>query len=409
MANSAERPPDTISTDMPEQETSQKTRSAGRDGSDSVHPPRAARPRDRSPEAAAAREAEAAEESIVGAPRRSAGPRWGRIAFVLIAALVALAAITAGLLWFVAERAVDDIPTAGFDRDTLAESNAANPQNFLVIGSDERPAEQFTSESAGKRSDTMMLVQIDPKQATARVLSLPRDTRVEIPGRGYDKLNASFAHGGPQLTIQTLKQFMGLPIHHYIEVNFEGLVGVVDALGGVEICVDEPMRDPKANIWFGKVGCYPVDGRQALIFSRSRNMQLLKNGKWEEDPTADIGRIHRQQLFLKAVLKKAMSVKALGNWQAVADGIRKGVIIDDGLGLSQFLTLYETFQDFDPDKVDMKTIPGHPQMIGSVSYFVADREKLNAVLAPFGAIPISNSSPDNKVLRVGVMANDGAH
>lgn len=309
-------------------------------------------------------------------------------------ALVLVASAVAGALYLVAKKTVDDIPTAELDKSTLATARENEAQNFLVIGSDERPPEMYDPEAAGKRSDTLMLVQLDPNQSNAKVLSLPRDTRVPIPGRGLDKVNSAFAYGGAQLTIETIRDFTGLPIHHYIEINFEGLIGLVDALGGVDICVDEPMRDPKANIWFGALDCYHVDGHKALVFARSRSMEILRNGKWEPDATADLGRIHRQQLFIRSVLKRALSVRAIGNWREVAQGVQKGVTIDEGLQLSQFLELYDKFQDFDPEKVDMKTVPGHPATIANVSYWVPDPDKLNPLLQSFGAVTVASPSPE---------------
>lgn len=312
-------------------------------------------------------------------------PRWGRI-FIVGGIGVGLAVIVlAGSLWYVAKKTIDDIPTAPLDTGVLATAGANDPQNILLIGSDDRGPGANDPEAAGKRSDTLLVIRLDPMQAKTKVLSLPRDTLVDIPGRGSEKLNHAFSHGGPQLAIETIKGLTGIPIHHYVEINFEGLVGLVDALGGVEICVDEPMRDPKVNIWFGAVDCYQVNGAKALVFARSRTMQILRNGKWSEDGTADLGRIHRQQLLMKAIMKRAVSVKAVGNWREVTDAVKKGVIIDDGLGLTQFLSLYERFEDVSADSLDTIILPGHSGTINGASYWLPDPEKAIAVYESFGA------------------------
>lgn len=323
-----------------------------------------------------------------GSPDRApAGPRWGRIALVGGIGVSLAIIVLAGSLWYVAQRTIDDIPTAPLDTGILAAAGADDPQNILLIGSDDRGPDNRDTAAAGKRSDTLLVIRLDPARANARVLSLPRDTRVEIPRRGTDKLNAAFAHGGPQLAIETIRGLTGIPIHHYVEINFDGLVGLVDALGGVEICVDEPMRDPKVNIWFGAVGCYQVNGAKALVFARSRTMQILRNGKWEEDGTADLGRIHRQQLLMKAILKRAVGIKSVSNWREVTDAVKKGIIIDDGLGLTQFLGLYERFGDVNADSLDTTTLPGHSSTINGVSYWIPDPVKTRPLYESFGAPP----------------------
>lgn len=312
-------------------------------------------------------------------------PRWGRIFLVGGIAVGLAVVVLAASLWYVAKKTIDDIPTAPLDTGILATAGANDPQNILLIGSDDRGPSGRGTEAAGGRSDTLLVIRLDPAQARAKVLSMPRDTRVEIPGRGVDKLNAAFAYGGPQLAIETIRKLTGIPIHHYVEINFEGLIGLVDALGGVELCIDEPMRDPKVNIWFGSVGCYQVDGAKALVFARSRTMQILRHGKWEEDGTADLGRIHRQQLLMKAIMKRAVSVKSVSNWREVTDAVKKGVIIDDGLGLTQFLGLYERFGDVSADSLDTTTLPGHSSTINGVSYWLADPEKTKPLYESFGA------------------------
>lgn len=318
-------------------------------------------------------------------------PRWNRILVGsgISAALAVL--ILAASLWYLAKKTIDDIPTAPLDTGILATAGSDDPQNILLIGSDDRGTASRDTEAAGGRSDTLLIIRLDLTQAKAKVLSLPRDTKVEIPGRGEDKLNAAFAYGGPQLAIETIKKLTGIPIHHYVEINFEGLVGLVDALGGVELCIDEPMRDPKVNIWFGSVSCYQVDGAKALVFARSRTMQILRHGKWEEDATADLGRIHRQQLLIKAIMKRAVSVKSVSNWREVTDAVKKGVTIDDGLGLTQFMSLYERFGDMSVDSLDTTTLPGHSGTINGVSYWLPDPEKTRVLYESFGA-PVSITS-----------------
>lgn len=357
---------------------------------ESTHQVRKRRPGDRAGVARSETARPAASSSQISDPsardqRSGRNPRWGRILIVGGLGVGLAVIVLAASLWYVANKTIDDIPTAPLDTGVLATAGSNDPQNILLIGSDDRGSAGRGTETAGGRSDTLLVIRLDPTQAKAKVLSMPRDTKVEIPGRGTDKLNAAFAYGGPQLAIETIRKLTGIPIHHYVEINFDGLIGLVDALGGVELCIDEPMRDPKVNIWFGSVGCYQVDGAKALVFARSRTMQIFRHGKWEEDGTADLGRIHRQQLLMKAIMKRAVSVKSVSNWREVTDAVKKGVTIDDGLGLTQFMGLYERFGDVSADNLDTTTLPGHSSTINGVSYWLADPEKTKPLYESFGA------------------------
>ncbi|WP_296105911.1 LCP family protein [uncultured Corynebacterium sp.] len=175
--------------------------------------------------------------------------------------------------------------------------------NWLLVGSDSRDglsedqqAELSTGgDTGGGRTDSIILVHI-PFVGQATMVSIPRDSYVDVPGHGKDKVNASYALGGPQLLQQTVEQATGLRIDHYAEIGFGGFAGVVDAVGGVTICVEQPMDDPLAGINL-QPGCQKLDGPTALGFVRSRHS--MDDG--------DIGRARNQRTFLAALVKKALS------------------------------------------------------------------------------------------------------
>lgn len=175
--------------------------------------------------------------------------------------------------------------------------------NWLLVGSDSRDglsedqqAELSTGgDTGGGRTDSIILVHI-PFVGKATMVSIPRDSYVDVPGHGKDKVNASYALGGPQLLQQTVEQATGLRIDHYAEIGFGGFAGVVDAVGGVKICVEQPMDDPLAGINL-QPGCQKLDGPTALGFVRSRHS--MDDG--------DIGRARNQRTFLAALVKKALS------------------------------------------------------------------------------------------------------
>lgn len=175
--------------------------------------------------------------------------------------------------------------------------------NWLLVGSDSRQglSEKEQSElhtggdTGGGRTDSIMVVHI-PLAGKATILSIPRDSYVNIPGYGKNKINAAFSFGGPQLLQKTVEQATGIHIDHYAEIGFGGFAGIVDAIGGVNICVDQAMNDEYAGINL-QPGCQDMDGKTALGFVRSR--YALADG--------DIGRARNQRAFLSAIMKKAAS------------------------------------------------------------------------------------------------------
>ncbi|WP_280761698.1 LCP family protein [Prescottella agglutinans] len=181
--------------------------------------------------------------------------------------------------------------------------------NWLLVGSDSRAglsAEQDRELAAGgdiegKRTDTIMLVHI-PKSGSTTMVSIPRDSYVNIPGLGRGKINAAFSQpDGEQVLVQTVEEATGLHIDHYAEIGFGGFAGVVDALGGVNVCVPYPIDDPLAGINL-PAGCQDLSGPEALGFVRSRATAM-----------ADLDRMKNQRAFMSALLNKATSPTTLIN------------------------------------------------------------------------------------------------
>lgn len=180
--------------------------------------------------------------------------------------------------------------------------------NWLLVGSDsraglsaERRAELGTGDAAGRRTDTIMLVHIPAGGGKPTMVSLPRDSYVPIPGHGKGKINAAFAYGGPRLLARTVEGATGVRVDHYAEIGLGGFANMTDAIGGVDLCVEQPMHDPKANLDL-KPGCQNLDGPQALGYVRSR---ASTNG--------DLDRVQHQRKFLAALTEKASSPEVLLN------------------------------------------------------------------------------------------------
>ncbi|WOC12095.1 putative cell wall biosynthesis protein LcpB [Gordonia sp. MP11Mi] len=178
---------------------------------------------------------------------------------------------------------------------------------WLVVGTDSRADlsqedkdKLATGDSDGARTDTIMLAHI-PTSGKPMLISVPRDLYVPIPGQGSHKVNSAFNTGGPQLLVQTLEQFSGVHIDHYIEIGFGGFDKVVDGVGGVKMCLDMPLRDPKAGLRLPK-GCQTLNGAQALGLVRTRAF-----------PNADLERVVNQRKFFSALMSKATSPSVLLN------------------------------------------------------------------------------------------------
>jgi len=224
--------------------------------------------------------------------------------------------------------------------------------NTLIIGSD---SGSNKGEGGWCRSDVMLLVCMQERDKKAVVLSIPRDTKVELPGHGTQKINAAHSFGGPSGAIQAVTTLTGLPVHHFIDMNFQGFMQIVNALGGIPIHLNAPINDPHAG--YLPAGDLKLDGWQALVVVRSRNM-----------PNGDIDRIKDQQAFLKALLDKANQMKSVWKANQLVDIVTSTCKMD--YSADQLMNLAQEVQGFTPQSVQFVTVPGDSPTIGGVSYFV---------------------------------------
>jgi LCP family protein required for cell wall assembly len=259
--------------------------------------------------------------------------RVGRIhrAPLAVAALVTLLVGVGGGagVYFAADR--QEQSTTRVEMNESLAANDGPAENFLIVGSDLR---EETDES-GSRSDSIMILRRDPAGGAA-LLSIPRDLWVPIAGTGDSgKINWAFNGGGPRLT-ETITQALGIPIHHYIEIDFDGFSRLVDSFGGVDICIPNPAQDTGSGLSVPG-GCQTLHGPQALAFVRSRHYEewIDDEGDWVPDGKNDLGRIERQQAFIRAATQDVMEeLKSnpflLGNLLEAARGL---VSFDENLDL----------------------------------------------------------------------------
>ncbi|MEI7507188.1 MAG: LCP family protein [Actinomycetes bacterium] len=219
--------------------------------------------------------------------------------------------------------------------------------NYLLVGSDTRETSDpnspdyggigNTNDAGGRRSDTVMIMHVDNELGVASIMSLPRDLWIDIPGHGKDRLNSAYSHGA-DILVNTVQGSLGIPLNHYIEVDFTSFKHIVNALGGVDICFEYPTRDLNTGLNVPAPGCYTLDQYQSLAYARSRYYEVFRDGAWDVDGRADLGRIERQQVFLQAAISKAIE-------QTTANPMRTSELINaavDSLTVDPGLNLLET-------------------------------------------------------------------
>jgi LCP family protein required for cell wall assembly len=232
-------------------------------------------------------------------PRRKR--RLGRILLIILLAIVVLIAAT----WLYLELNLNRVEALG---DYAGRPAAGAGTNWLIVGSDSRAdlsAEDqerlATGDAKGQRTDTMMMLHIPDNDTKPTLVSLLRDSYVDIPGKGMNKLNAAYALGGPKLLARTVETQTKLRLDHYVEIGFGGFANLVDAVGGVDMCLKDPIDDPKAGIKL-PAGCQELNGQQALGYVRTR-----------ATPRADLDRVIHQREFIGALTHKASSAGTLLN------------------------------------------------------------------------------------------------
>jgi LCP family protein required for cell wall assembly len=289
------------------------------------------------------------------------------------------------------------------DADRVELTLAGNPDgggaNYLLIGSDSRGFVAETGETAfgdesdagGQRSDTIMVLHTDPDSGRALLVSFPRDLWVDIPGRGGSRINAAF-NDGPQAVIDTLAQNFSVPVHHYAEVDFNSFREIVDAIGSVPVLFPTAARDSLSGLEIPFPGCVPVDGPTALAFVRSRHLELLnpETQEWEDaDQIPDLGRIGRQQAFLREVGTRAMDTALSDPFAGdeIADRAVDNLTVDQEFGRSDVFNLAAGLAGTSNGigGPESQTVPTEPATRGgqSVLEVTGDAEALLARLRDF--------------------------
>ena len=300
------------------------------------------------------------------APRPSApsgGHRWLSVLATVLASVVFVTSVGG---WAVATYYDGKILRIPGISGLLASRDSSGPMTILLAGSDSRAGldgkqkhSLHTGSAQGQRSDTMMLVHLSGDHKHVTVVSLPRDSWVKIPAytdssgthhpQSMNKLNAAYSFGGAPLLIRTVELNTGVTIDHYVEVGFAGVIKMVDAIGGVTVCLPYAVNDRRSGLHL-PAGNSHVGGKMGLAFVRARYI----------DPTADLGRMHRQQEFLGAMFRQATSIGVLLNPVKLNNFLNaalSSVTTDPGLTRSVIMNLVTDLQKLKPKDIRFLTIP----------------------------------------------------
>lgn len=242
-------------------------------------------------------------------------------------------------------------------------------QNILLLGVDSNGPD--TLPFSGVRSDTMIVLSVNLHDKSVNAVSIPRDSKVYLAdAHGVNKINAAYALGGIELTKKTIEETFGIKIHNYIIVNAEGVRKLIDVIGGVPIHIDQNMHyhdyTAKLHVDFNK-GDYVLNGKQAEEYLRFR-----------KDMLGDIGRVHRQQKFIKALLEQLKTPEAV---RRIPEALKiAGLYTRTDLNLYQMSQYASIAHEIDLNKVEFMMLPGAPNKKGIISYWILDPEKTQQVI-----------------------------
>ena len=290
------------------------------------------------------------------------------------------------------------------------------PFNVLLVGSDTRAgdtgqaAQSFGNSSLvpGQRSDTIKILHVDPQSGTARLLSIPRDTYVTMSGlpessglTGDQKINTAY-NDGPNPLIETIENTFGIPISHFVIVDFSGVINTVDTLGGINLKFNYPVRDydtqtdnNNSGLDITKTGCQTINGNTALALARSRYYQYYANGQWNQDVTSDIGRITRQNAIIEAIVAKAKGTYNPIALNSFIGTMVHNIEVDKNMSFGDMYALAERYHAFSPSSLQTYTLPTNAETTdgGSDVQVVSQPAAQETIEAFLGGSPKAATTP----------------
>lgn len=285
-------------------------------------------------------------------------------------------------------------------------------QNFLITGADNNSCVDPDSPYApafgdrtgfGERSDTIMMWRVNPSTSQVAVLSFPRDLLVDIAGSSRQgRINEAYERDNPQRLIDTIYQNFGVNTDHFVQVDFCAFQTLVDAVDGVTVPFEAPVRDPNTGLNVTEAGCYTFDGDHALAYVRSRKLQYLDaDGNWVQDPTSDLGRISRQQDFLRRTVSRLLSRGAFDPDVAggLIETVSEYIVTDPDLTPRKMLEFAGVMSRVDPVLITTYQINATPRTVQGAAVLAPaiEGENMQAILRVFRGEATLADAPDQVV------------
>lgn len=342
-----------------------------------------------------------------GRPGRRTWPQRLLITFNL--GLIVMCLVIAGGLGYFNFK-FGSVPTVAIESGILREpEEPGEPQNFLVVGTDDAarldPNDPVTNgrDELSVLSDTIMVLRVDPDQTKAQLLSLPRDLWLPIAGGGEQRINTALSVGGPEALITTINDYFGIEINHYLQMDFLGFKELVAAVNGIPIYFEHPVRDDKTGLSVPTAGCVTLTPEQALAYARSRSFEFLDEDGWQTDPTGDLGRISRQQDFIRRAIQRAV-VKGIRSPITLNQLIDVGignVTVDDTLTAGDIFSLGTHFRTFEPSELETHALEVFDETInGAAVLRMSDNDENQAILDIFRGVAVGGEDPASVQVQV---------
>lgn len=308
--------------------------------------------------------------------------RWKRVFFVFVLLMFFVAA-SAGVAAYAFLNIFHNPATVVSTMASQPDRTHSDKQlNILLLGVDD--GDYGNSDSDARHSDTMIVANVNLENAAVNLLSIPRDTKVLIPGhKGYDKITEACFYGGPSLAVRTTEDFLNISIDHYILINWQAFIDIVDILGGVDLYVEHNMdyEDPYANLSIHlSKGYQHLNGQKAGEYVRFRHDEL-----------GDIGRVQRQQVFLKALSEQMFRLGTIAKLPSLVKALKQHVQTD--MKPMAMVKLANALKGFKTGTLHCEMLPGNFATIGGLSYWEPDKIQTEQLVQKMFALP--SAKPDN--------------
>lgn len=314
-------------------------------------------PIDKGDAEAASSEADTTSARSSDSARRRSGRGWRIALLSVLAIFLVLTLATGGLALWVRHSIASGMefiadPFAGIPARAPQQKVAAGKEpavNILVLGTDSRTSASDPSQwqEGAQRTDAIMIVQVSGDRKTVSVMSIPRDSWVEIPGHGQGKINAAYSYGGPSLTIHTVENLTGIHIDHFAVANFESFVALTDEIGGVRVNLKTPQTLAGKEL---DAGAQVLNGQQALAYTRERSS--LPNG--------DFDRVKRQQTWMRSIVSRVLTNGTLSSPTALYSFLKtasRTVAVDESFTLNQMQSLALETRHLHSNDIRFMTVP----------------------------------------------------